>query len=115
MQLVELFDKITPKLDEGSKFLWACFGDNAWSINFEEHIHVTYDVNTQQVYQILFYDYNNDTSFNNRVPCYVWSDKDYKKKYLDECERRNITDDSFYEVHISKQDIFKRIKEHQNG
>ena len=115
MQLAKLFDKITPRLSEGSEFLWSCFGDNAWSVNFEEHIHVVYDVKTQLVYQIIFYDYNEESSFDELVPSYVWTDKDYKKEYLVEVKQRNIDDESFYEVYIGIKELFKRIKEHQHG
>lgn len=114
MQITDLFEKIEPTIGEGNKYLWQCFGHNAWGIDIKEHVHVVYDVKTQLVYQITFYDYNEDFSFEDAAPAYVWTDTKYKQKYLNECKRRNIVDNTFIEIYISMKDIIKRVKKYQN-
>lgn len=114
MNITELFEKIEPRLGEGADYLWKCFGETSWSVDVSNHVCVIYDVKTQLVYQITFYDYDGDTTFETPAPAYVWSDSTFKQKYLNEKKSRNVIDDSFTEVYIDLKDIINRVQEYQN-
>ena len=115
MNITKLFEQITPILGDGSEFLWDCFGDSSRSVDVSNHVNVIYDIKTQLVYQIVFYDYDKDTTFDDPAPAYVWTDSKFKQKYLNEKKRRNIVDDCFTEVYVSLAEIINKIKGYQNA
>ena len=114
MNITEIFEQILPILAEGSEYLWKCFGETSWSVDVSNHVCVIYDVKTQQVYQITFYDYEAGYEFETPAPAYVWTDLRYEQKYLDEKKERNVIDELFTEVYIDLEDMINRIQEHQN-
>lgn len=115
MDITGLFSMLEPKIGEGTKFCWECFGGNAWSIDIGERAHVIYDLKTQRIYQVIFYDYEEGYKFEKPAIAYVWTDLQYKHLYLDERKERNITDDNlFTETYVDSTEIFKRIRIHQD-
>jgi len=111
MDIAQFFENVPPELGEGSQYLWQCFGDNAWGIDVGEHVYVIYDVKTQKVYQITFYDYAEDYDFDEPAISYIWIDSTVKQKYLREKKKRDIVDDLFTEVYINVREILRRIVE----
>lgn len=114
MDIAELFASIEPKIGEGNEFLWPCFGKDAWGIDMGEKVYVIYDLKTQQIYQIVFYDYEEGHKFEKPAIAYVWNDLRYEEAYLAELKERNITDDLFTENYIDLTEIIKLIKEKEN-
>jgi len=117
MNITDLFTKIEPRLGDGDKYQWHCFGGNAWMVDIGNHVSVIYDVKTQDVYQITFYDYEESEEFDKPRPAYVWTDTKSKKKYLNECKKRGFEDgDSlFYEDFVNQKSIISKVQEYQNG
>jgi hypothetical protein len=85
-KVLKLFDY---RITEGGKFLWKCFGDNVWTLDFnsaEDYrngVSVTYDTVTTKVYYMTFSCAAGDTS-------YTWVDPDYEVAYGKERKARNI-------------------------
>jgi hypothetical protein len=85
-KILKLFDY---RISEGGQFLWKCFGDNVWTLDFNSPddyrngVSVTYDTVTTKVYYLSFSCAVGDTS-------YIWVDPDYEVAYGKERKARNI-------------------------
>jgi len=65
------------RISEGSKFYWACFGKNAYTLDAwnEEpdgySSSIVFDTLTQEVYQVSVYDYKNNRAYRMISTSYI--------------------------------------------
>lgn len=114
--LKKFFEAVNYEITDGFKYGWDCFGKNAFALDAGSIGHnycwsstVVYDLETQQVRQITFYDRNDD----NVRPC-RWTHPDYIAKEKREAKKRGFRynqayDDVDYEE-VSEKEIFARIE-----
>lgn len=79
------------RITEGSEYQWQCFGHRAYSLdswNGDQNGHtlsIVFDTDTQEVYQVLAYDYARERAYRMTNP-------DYKSAFDQECEDRDVLD-----------------------
>lgn len=91
------FNIIDYKIDEGDKFLWKCYGDNAWGLTnscgncfkLTHEVDVVFDRKTLIIYEVICYDY--DTEIN-----YRWIHPDYQEKVNQEAKERGVDNSIAY-------------------
>lgn len=75
------------KIHEGYEYLWKCFGDNVYSLEyFEEDIFscsCVFDTKTSNVYVLEFWNYKTGQ-------CFRWIDSSKEQDYINECNKRNL-------------------------
>lgn len=82
------------RITEGSDYQWQCFGPNAYCLdswNGEQDGHtvsIIFDTHTQEVYQVMAYDYSRDRAYRMTNP-------DYKADFDAECEDREVIDEAW--------------------
>ena len=115
MNLLEKFMKaIDYRITNGDKFLWHCFGGNAYCIDHWDGSHsgfsasIIFDTATQQTYSLSVYDYQ-----RNRA--YRWIHPDYRNQHHDEAsermpgiERQAWDDVDFIEIDL-ESDFFSKL------
>lgn len=93
MNLQDFLSAIDYKITDGTKFLWDCFGYDAYILDCEEEntysISCTFDTKTQLIYLVETHDYVNDRA-------YRWVNPEYKQSYFDLCKSKNIVEDQAY-------------------
>lgn len=97
MNIKQFFEAIDYKITEGNKYMWDCYGPNAW--NFESWLggsqdtpsaHVIIDNKTQVVYEAEVHD-------NKNLRSYRWINPDFVDAYHTECKNRNIDPTNAYD------------------
>ena len=92
--LKQFMEVVDYRITEGSDYQWQCFGHNAYCLdswNGEQDGHtvsIIFDTRTQEVYQIMAYDYT-------RKRAYRMTNPDYKADFSAECEDRDIIDEAW--------------------
>lgn len=82
------------RITEGSNYQWQCFGPNAYCLdswNGDQNGHtvsIIFDTHTQEVYQVMAYDYS-------RGRAYRMTNPDYKADFDAECEDREVIDEAW--------------------
>ncbi len=95
--LKQWMETVDYRITEGSQFCWNCFGDNAYTLDSWDGnqdgatLTITFDTQTQEVYEVQAHDYRNERSYRMINP-------DYAKVFDDEMKRRNIDDFAWDEV-----------------
>lgn len=73
----DFMEAIEYRITEGSDFCWSCFGPNAYRLdswNGEQDgytVSITFDTQTQEVYQAEAYDYENNRAYRLQNPAYI--------------------------------------------
>jgi predicted HicB family RNase H-like nuclease len=96
MEIKQFFEAIDYKITEGSRYMWDCYGSDAW--NFESwqghpddpSAHVIIDSKTQVVYEAEVHD-------NRNFRSYRWINPDFVDAYRTESKNRNIDADEAYD------------------
>ena len=78
------------KVIEGCRYLWKCYGDNAWGItnsggncfNVTYDVSVVFDRKTLVIYEVSCHDYDNKVS-------YRWIHPDYIEKVNQEAKEKD--------------------------
>jgi hypothetical protein len=102
--LKQWMDAVDYRITEGSKYLWSCFGDNAYTFdswNGDQQGHsasIIIDTKTQEVYQTTVYDFANERAYRMINPIYA-------RAYRDECTSRDCEDAAWDEVKYVDLDI----------
>jgi hypothetical protein len=108
MKLQDYFELVEYKIGEGSKYMWRCFGDNAYQItsgHYEEYeICATYDTEDQTVFVLEAHDLVNNRS-------YRFFNETYKDAYFKECEIRGIEDAAYDDVKYVDLDLYSDFAE----
>jgi len=108
MKLQDYFELVEYKIGEGSKYMWRCFGDNAYQItsgHYEEYeICATYDTEDQTVFVLEAHDLVNNRS-------YRFFNETYKDAYFDECKIRGIEDAAYDNVKYVDLDLYSDFAE----
>lgn len=79
------------RITEGNDYQWQCFGHSAYCLdswNGEQDGHtisIVFDTRTQEVYQVMAYDYANGRAYRMTNP-------NYKDDFTSECKERDVTD-----------------------
>ncbi len=79
------------RITEGSEYQWQCFGYNAYCLdswNGDQNGHtlsIVFDTHTQEVYQVLAYDYSRERAYRMTNP-------EFKAAFDAECKDRDILD-----------------------
>ena len=79
------------KINNGDKFLWKCYGDNAWGVSnngenyfkFTHDVGVVFDRKTLVIYEVFCHDYDNEVS-------YRWIHPDYVEKVNQEAKEKDV-------------------------
>lgn len=92
MNIESFLKAIEYRFDEGSKFQWKCFGNNARFVDYGNDtpgydISCVYDCKTGEIYSISVFDYNESIEYRYMNPM-------YKDAYFDEEVERNINPES---------------------
>ena len=109
MQLKDFMETVNYRVTEGSEFVWDCFGPNAyrldsWSGAFNNTtegytVSVTFDTQTQVVYQMEAWDYENSRA-------YRWTPPEWKLSHDKEAKKRGFDpDDAWDEVKFVNLDV----------
>lgn len=108
MTLKDYFELVEYKIGDGSKYLWHCFGDNAYQISSGRYdkyeISVTYDTEDQTVFVLEAHDLIANRS-------YRFFNETYKDAYLKECEVRGIKDLAYDDVKYIDLDLYQDFAE----
>lgn len=89
--LKQFMEAVDYRITEGSDYQWQCFGPNAycldsWNGDQQGHtVSIIFDTHTQEVYQVMAYDYSRDRAYRMTNP-------DYKADFDAECEDRDVLD-----------------------
>lgn len=88
MNLSDVITAAGSRISNASEYLWQCFGNNAYSIDFrdtdgEECTSCTYDKEHQFVFEIT-------VSVPGQDQCFRWINPEYREAYVNECKQRNI-------------------------
>lgn len=92
--LKQFMETVDYRITEGSDYQWQCFGPNAYCLdswNGEQDGHtisIIFDTHTQEVYQVMAYDYT-----RNRA--YRMTNLSYKADFDAECEDRDVIDEAW--------------------
>jgi hypothetical protein len=95
--LKQWMETVDYRITEGSQYYWNCFGDNAYSLDSwcgdqdGSAITITFDTQTQEVYEVQAHDYRNERSYRLINP-------DYVKVFQDEVVRRGAADMAWDDV-----------------
>lgn len=81
MKLDSYLAQVQYKITDGSKFMWDCYGPNAWSIE-APNTDAVFDRVTHMVYEVSV------TSGDGT--CYKWVDPDWVDKYVQESLTRGF-------------------------
>ena len=105
--LKDFFETINYQINDGSKFLWDCFGPDAFMIscfgkeNFgiDENysLSATFDTKDQTVYMVEAHDYNKEISFR-------WIHPDYITTFAAESVEKGVSYDNAYD-HVDFIDL----------
>lgn len=121
LTLKDFLSCIDYHITESSQFLWACYGENALTIDSWNGKHGTegrsascvFDTETAEVYEVTAWDYK-----NNRE--YRWINPDFLQDYKDEFASRGIDfshsfdDRKFIDLEVV-EDILEKTKAIMNG
>jgi len=110
MKLKDFLKATGYRISGGGEFLWDCYGENAFIIDFSKRklvASVVYDTKTQNVYQMTFAD-------ESKSEPYRYSNPRYLKKHKNEAKKRGhrfaqAWDDVDY-IEISGEEILKIAK-----
>lgn len=87
--LKDFMEVVNYRVTEGSDYGWQCFGYNAYCLdswNGDQNGHtvsIVFDTKTQEVYQVMSYDYTNNRAYRMTNP-------DYKADFDAECKDREV-------------------------
>lgn len=98
MKILETLTELRLEVRDGWKFMWKCFGDNAYAIDLGPRGSITsivYDIETQEVYEMSFMDELDSPLIN-----YTWVNPAYRDAYLEEREEKLNGDTDVKEVDI---------------
>ena len=103
----EFMSHIGYDVQEGSKFCWDCYGKFAYVFDWEGGVKgsasIVFDLRDQRVYEVQLFDDKRETQYRMINP-------DYKKAYIDECNKRAIDSDlafdSFKYIDLESDDDF---------
>lgn len=92
------FYVIDYKIDEGDKFLWKCYGDNAWGLTnsgggcfkITHEVGAIFDRKTLVIYEVSCHDYDNKVS-------YRWIHPDYIEKVNQEAKENDVDNSIAYD------------------
>lgn len=96
ISIKDFMEAIEYRISEGDKYLWSCYGDNAftfdsWNGDHNSHsVSITFDTKTQEVYSAVVCDYKNDRAYRLLNP-------DFKQDYYDEAKERNVNPDQAWD------------------
>ena len=94
ISLKQFMEAVDYRITEGSNYQWQCFGPNAycldsWNGDQQGHtVSIIFDTRTQEVYQVMAYDYSRDRAYRMTNP-------DYKADFDAECEDREVIDEAW--------------------
>lgn len=99
------------RITEGTPYLWNCYGENAYTIEYcNDHslVYIVYNNITFEVHEMQAWDYTN-------IREYRWINPDYIKAYKKECKTRNIkyknsTDNAIFIDLDVPEDILEKAK-----
>jgi hypothetical protein len=107
----DFMECIDYKITEGSDFLWKCFGNDAYSLDYwngdndtGHSVGVTFDRKTQVVYQMTVSDYDNDRA-------YCWTHPDWIKQYQKESNQLGTNGFAWDDVKYIEIDLGEDILE----
>lgn len=92
--LKQFMEAVDYRITEGSDYQWQCFGPDAycldsWNGDQQGHtVSIIFDTRTQEVYQVMAYDYSRDRAYRMTNP-------DYKADFDAECEDRDVIDEAW--------------------
>lgn len=110
MKLKEFLEAVGYRITGGSEFLWSCYGKNAFTIDCIKRklvASVVYDINTQNVYEMIFAD-------ESKSEPYRYSNPRFVKKHKEEAKKKGYRfeqawDDVDY-TEVSGKEILKKLK-----
>lgn len=114
MNLKDFMTVIDYKITEGNVYQWACFGNNAYSLdswNGEQDGHTVtavFDTKDQTVYAVMAYDY-----IANRA--YRWMNPAFVAVYTAECASRNCNDEAWEDVAYTDLEVEDDFLEKARG
>jgi hypothetical protein len=118
MLLSEVIKAAKFKIDEGSEYLWNCYGVNARLLDFskdknaidEGSVSCVFDDKTQQVYEVTIFTRDNKS--------YRWIDPDYVDALKNECNKRDIPFEFWGDDNENKwvnldhtKDVFRKVEQ----
>lgn len=83
MTLQKFLELIEYKITEGSKYLWNCYGQNAFILDHDVNLSIIFDTVTHEVYETSYYD---------EFMTYKLFNQNFKEAYQQEIIDRNVTD-----------------------
>jgi transcriptional regulator len=109
--LNRFFKLIEYNINNGSKFMWKCYGPNARTIEYWNEIQegvsiqCVLDNKTERVYEMAVCDYSNNHA-------YLWRDPEFIELYDNEAKERNVNskqawDDIDYII-VELEDFFEK-------
>jgi hypothetical protein len=72
------------EITAGADFLWKCFGDNAWSFDYN-HVCVTFDKKSGEVFMLEF-----DSSYGDPSAVYRWVAPEHELAHYREAKERGF-------------------------
>lgn len=105
--LFEFLELMSYSINEGGRYLWKCYGDNAWYwdywgkdvIDFDTGFSIVFDKLTQEVYEVSCYALEDS---------YVYRNSNYKDAYDQECLDRKVIIDP---IEVSYDEMMKMISD----
>ena len=108
MTLQDYFELVEYKIGEGSKYMWRCFGDNAYTLTSsvldKYDVSVIYDTKDQTVFVMEAHDFINNRSYR------IFNET-FKDLYFDECKVRGIEDAAYDDVKYIDLDMYSDFAE----
>lgn len=92
--LKDFMEVVNYRVTEGSDYGWQCFGYDAycldsWNGDHNGHtVSIVFDTKTQDVYQVMTYDYTNNRAYRMTNP-------DFKADFDAECKDREVLDSAW--------------------
>jgi len=112
MTLQDYFELVEYKIGEGSKYMWRCFGDNAYTLTSsvldKYDVSVIYDTKDQTVFVMEAHDFINNRSYR------IFNET-FKDLYFDECKVRGIEDAAYDDVKYIDLDMYSDFAEKAHG
>jgi hypothetical protein len=82
IKIEDVLKEFNYEIQYGSQFMWRCFGDNAWSVDFD-HVSVTFDKKVGEVFMMEF-----DSHYGDPEVVYRWVAPEYEVAHYREAQER---------------------------
>jgi len=115
----DFMEAVNYRITDGAEYQWQCYGPNArsmdsWNGSHDGHsVGITFDTETQEVYEASVYDYSKNRAYRLLNPA-------YEKTYRDEAKSRGVDDEQAYDdvrfIDLEvEEDFLKKTRAIMNG